>query len=53
MVLTNLTKQKKQNAQRNKDQLSLTNRAMHCIMTNMLQTNKVDAQCNKLATKLS
>jgi len=26
---------------------------MHCITANMLQTNKVDARCDKLATELS
>ena len=28
-------------------------RATRCITTNVLQTNKVDAQCDKLATELS
>ena len=36
----------------NKDQMSLTNHAMHCITANVLQT-KVDARCDKLATELS
>jgi len=44
-----------------KDQLSLRNprdalhhaRVMRCITANMLQTKKVDAQCDKLATGLS
>jgi len=37
----------------NKDQLSLTTRVTCCITANVLQTNKVDAQCDKLATELS
>ena len=40
----------------NKEQLSLTNRATHCITANVLQTNEVDAQCDKLdklATELN
>jgi len=36
-----------------KDQLSLINRATRCITANVLQTNDIDAQCSKLATKLS
>jgi len=28
-------------------------RAMRCITTNVLQTNKMDAQCDKLVTELS
>jgi len=28
-------------------------RATRCITANVLQTNKVDAQCDKLATELS
>ena len=38
--------------EKNKDQLSLTNRATCCITASVLQTNKVDAQCNKLTTEL-
>jgi len=34
-----------------KNQLSLTN--LRCIMMNVLQTNKVDAQCDRHATELS
>jgi len=34
----------------NKDQLSLKT---NCITANVLQTNKVYAQCDKLATELS
>jgi len=30
----------------------LQTRATLCITVNVLQTNKVDAQCNKLATEL-
>jgi len=37
----------------NKDQLSLTNRTTRCITANVLQTNKVDVQCDQLATDLS
>ena len=41
----------------NKDQLSLANPRdeLHrgCITANVLHTNKVDAQCDKLATELN
>jgi len=37
----------------NKDQLSLTNPRDMLHHGNVLQTDKVDAQCDKLATKLS
>jgi len=39
----------------NKDQPSLTDPrdALRCITANVLQTNKVDAQSDKLATELS
>jgi len=36
-----------------KDQLTLTTRATRCITANVLQTNKVDAKWDKLATELS
>jgi len=37
----------------NKDQLSLTTCVTCRFMANVLQTSKVDAQCDKLATELS
>jgi len=37
----------------NKNQLSPTNRATRWFTANVLQTNEVDAQCDKLATELS
>jgi len=55
LVCTRNQKMKK-TKKTNKEQLSLTNRATHCITANVLQTNEVDAQCDKLdklATELN
>jgi len=37
----------------NKDHLLVTNPRDGCITAKVLQTNKVDAQCDKLATELN